>query len=122
VRSFLHALCLAIPAVGAISTVAISAGADADKPLTPADVVSVMSARRVAIRKKCYEESPVKADAMIKVDFTIAPAGIVTDVSTKEASGPPSIIECVAAEVRRTVFPASSGGGRFRWPFLFKGP
>jgi hypothetical protein len=96
--------------------------AEGVKGLTPAEVVSVMASRRIPIRKKCYEESPEKAPTSVMIDFTIAPTGVVTDVATHEVKGVDSIVQCVAAEVRRTVFPASEGGGRFRWPFIFKGP
>jgi hypothetical protein len=56
------------------------------------------------------------------IDFTIAPTGVVTDVAAHEVKGVDSIVTCVVAEVKRTIFPSSEGGGRFRWPFIFKGP
>ena len=96
-----------------------SAGGDA---LQPSAVVSVMSSRRGPIRKKCWDESPDKTGASMKIDFTIAPSGVVTDLAAHETSGPASIVACVSAEVQKTVFPASGAGGRFRWPFIFKGP
>lgn len=101
---------------------AATAMADDSQSLSPNDVVSVMATRRVAIRKKCYEDSPEKADASMKIDFSIAPAGVVTDAIAREVTGPQSIADCVLAEVHRTTFPSSNNGGRFRWPFIFKGP
>ena len=98
------------------------AGVGDGKAITPAEVVSVMASRRVPIRKKCYEESTEKAPTSVMIDFTIAPTGVVTDVAAHEVKGVDSIVQCVVAEVKRTVFPASDGGGRFRWPFIFKGP
>jgi hypothetical protein len=92
------------------------------KVITPAEVVSVMASRRVPIRKKCYEESTEKAPTSVMIDFTIAPTGVVTDVAAHEVKGVDSIVQCVVAEVHRTVFPSSDAGGRFRWPFIFKGP
>jgi len=85
-------------------------------------VLSVMAHRRTAIRKLCYEDRADKADTSMKVDFMVASNGVVTDVSAKDAVGPASIVACVTAEVKKTVFPASEKGGRFRWPFIFKGP
>lgn len=102
--------------------IASTAVADEKKSLAPADVVSVMASRRGPIRKKCYEESSEKAETSVRIDFTVAPTGVVTDVAAHEASGPQSIVDCVGAEVKRTIFPASGTGGRFRWPFIFKGP
>jgi hypothetical protein len=96
--------------------------ADADKPLSHVEVVSVMSMRRGPIRKKCYEDSATKADTSIRVDFVVAPNGIVTDVVPRDVVGPAAIVSCVTAEMKKTVFPSSGSGGRFRWPFIFKGP
>jgi hypothetical protein len=98
------------------------AAADGDKPLTHVEVVSVMSLRRGPIRKKCYEESPVKAATAMRIDFVVAPNGVVTDVVARDVSGPESIVTCVTAEMHKTTFPSSGSGGRFRWPFIFKGP
>lgn len=111
----------ALPALGAL-LVSAPAGADADKPLTPVEVVSVMSSRRGPIRKKCYEENTPKVDASMRVDFVVAPNGIVTDVVARDVTGPSAVVTCVTAEMKKTIFPASGSGGRFRWPFIFKGP
>lgn len=116
-----------LPRVALVLALLLSAGqaaadADADKPLSHAEVVSVMSSRRGPIRKKCYEDSAAKADSSMRVDFTVAPTGLVTDVVAREVTGPSAIVACVTAEVRKTIFPSSGSGGRFRWPFIFKGP
>jgi hypothetical protein len=104
-----------------VASLAIASAVDA-KPITPVEVVSVMASRRVPIRKKCYEESGEKAPTSVMIDFTIAPTGVVTDVAAHEVKGVDSIVQCVVAEVKRTIFPSSDNGGRFRWPFIFKGP
>jgi hypothetical protein len=113
--------CTAV-ALSAILTHSDRATADGDKPLTHLEVVSVMSQRRGPIRKKCYEESPVKADASMRIDFVVAPTGIVTDVVARDVAGPEPIVSCVTAEMKKIIFPSSGSGGRFRWPFIFKGP
>ena len=105
-------------AVGGLPTPAAAGG----NALPASAVVSVMASRRGPIRKKCWEESPDKADGSMMIDFTIAANGIVTDLSAHETSGPESIVACVSVEVKKTIFPASGTGGRFRWPFIFKGP
>lgn len=105
-----------------ISTVALSVSADNGGSLTPAEVVSVMASRRVAIRKKCWDEAAQKQDTSLKVDFVVAPNGIVTDANARQLKGSDAIANCVVSEVKRTTFPSSSDGGRFQWPFIFKGP
>ena len=94
----------------------------ADEGLTPKEVLAVMVKRRIEIRKVCWEQSPDKADTSVKVDFAVGPTGVVTEVTPRDIVGPPSIVSCIAAEVKRSTFPASEKGGRFRWPFIFKGP
>ncbi len=122
-RSTAVAAALTVASIAGLSSLVPKASfADDEKPLAPADVVSVMSSRRFSIRKKCYESRADKADTSIRVDFSIAVNGVVTDAVAHEASGPQPIIDCVVAEVRKTVFPSSGKGGRFRWPFIFKGP
>jgi hypothetical protein len=101
---------------------AATAGASADESLTPKEVLSVMVKRRADIRKVCWEQSPEKADTAVKVDFAVSKTGVVTEVTPRDISGPPSIVSCIAAEVKKSTFPASEKGGRFRWPFIFKGP
>jgi hypothetical protein len=101
---------------------AMSAGAASADELGPKDVVSVMASRRAAIRQLCYENHAKKADTSLKVDFDIAPSGVVTDAVAREPSGPAEIVACVVAEVKKTTFPASAKGGHYRWPFIFKGP
>lgn len=96
--------------------------AAADENLAPKDVLTVMSRRRGEIRKTCWEQSPEKADTAVKVDFTVAQTGVVTDAKAADASGPASIVACIVAEVKKTTFLASEKGGRFRWPFIYKGP
>ncbi|MBI2392122.1 MAG: hypothetical protein HYV09_21200 [Deltaproteobacteria bacterium] len=108
-------------AAGAASA-AVAPPATADESLTPKEVLAVMVKRRVEIRKLCWEDSKQKADASVRVDFVVAQTGVVTEATPREVSGPPSISECVVAEVKRTTFPTSEKGGRFRWPFIFKGP
>lgn len=98
------------------------APAFADESLTPKEILSVMSTRRLQIRKLCYEDVKDKADTSVRVDVSVAPAGVVTDAVPRDPSGPPSIVACVVAEVKKTTFPASENGGWFRWPFVFKGP
>ena len=104
----------------AISTSLVSIADEG--PLTPAQVVSVMASRRVAIRKKCWDEAVQKQDTSLKVDFAVASNGIVTDATARQLKGSDAIASCVVAEVKRTVFPTSGDGGRFQWPFIFKGP
>jgi hypothetical protein len=101
---------------------ATAAAATADESLTPKEVLAVMVKRRAEIRKVCWEQSPDKADTSVKIDFNVGPTGVVTDVSAKDATGPSSIVSCISAEVKKSTFPASEKGGRFRWPFIFKGP
>lgn len=96
--------------------------ASADESLTPKEVLSVMVKRRADIRKVCWEQSPNKADTSVKIDFAVGPTGVVTEVTPRDVSGPTSIVSCIAAEVKKSTFPASEKGGRFRWPFIFKGP
>lgn len=107
-------------------TIAILLGvggvASGDENLTPKEVLAVMVKRRAEIRKLCWEQSPEKADTSVKIDFAVGPTGVVTEVSPRDVSGPPSIVSCIAAEVKKSTFPASEKGGRFRWPFIFKGP
>jgi hypothetical protein len=105
-----------------VLVVTASAQASADESLTPKDVLTVMVRRRAEIRKVCWEQSAAKADTAVKVDFQVAPTGVVTDVKPADASGPASIITCILAEVKKTTFIASEKGGHFRWPFIFKGP
>lgn len=94
----------------------------ADESLTPKEVLAVMVRRRLEIRKLCWEESKDRADTSVRIDFTVAQNGVVTDVAARDVVGPPTIVACVVAEVKKTTFPASEKGGRFRWPFIFKGP
>ena len=94
----------------------------AEETIPPKEVLAVMVRRRIEIRKVCWEQSPEKADTSVKIDFTISQTGVVTDATARDASGPASIITCVTAEVKKTTFPMSEKGGRFRWPFIFKGP
>ncbi len=94
----------------------------ADENLTPKEVLAVMVKRRLEIRKRCWEDTKERADTSLRVDFTVAQAGVVTDVTPREVSGPSGVVACVTAEVKKTTFPASDKGGRFRWPFIFKGP
>ncbi len=101
----------------------LSAGtAAADENLAPKDVLTVMSRRRIEIRKACWEDSKEKADVSVKVDFVVAQTGVVTDAKASDASGPASIVACIVAEVKKTTFLSSEKGGKFRWPFIFKGP
>ena len=97
-------------------------GAVADENLTSKEVLAVMVKRRIEIRKICWEQSPEKADVSVKIDFGVGQTGTVTDVTPRDAVGPASIVSCIAAEVKKTTFPVSEKGGRFRWPFIFKGP
>ena len=110
-RKLFAAVVLLLPAVSA-----------ADEGLAPKDVLTVMSRRRVEIRKTCWESSPERADTSLKVDFAVAQTGVVTDAKAADAVGPASIVACVVAEVKKTTFLASEKGGKFRWPFIFKGP
>lgn len=100
----------------------LAATAAAEETIAPKEVLAVMTRRRLEIRKKCWEQSPERADVSVKIDFTIAQTGVVTDAVARDAVGPASIITCVTAEVKKTTFPMSEKGGRFRWPFIFKGP
>lgn len=101
----------------------ISAGsAAAEDSIAPKEVLAVMSRRRAEIRKLCWEQSSEKADTSVKIDFTISQNGIVTDATARDAIGPASVVTCITAEVKKTVFPSSVKGGWFRWPFIFKGP
>lgn len=102
--------------------VATGTAAVADENLAPKEVLAVMAKRRLEIRKLCWEDSKERADASMKVDFAIAQNGVVTDAIARDVSGPASIAACVVAEVKKTTFVASEKGGRFRWPFIFKGP
>lgn len=102
--------------------VATSTAALADENLAPKEVLAVMVKRRIEIRKLCWEDSKERADASMKVDFGVAQNGVVTDAIARDVTGPASISACVVAEVKKTTFVASAKGGRFRWPFIFKGP
>lgn len=105
------------------AAIVLAAGVvSADENLAPKEVLSVMVKRRLEIRKLCWEDSKERADTSLRVDFTVAQNGIVTDVVGREVSGPPAITGCVLAEVKKTTFVSSEKGGRFRWPFIFKGP
>jgi hypothetical protein len=111
---------LAIPTL--TLALSVSVVASGDESLTPKEVLAMMVKRRADIRKICWEQSPEKADTSVKVDFAVAPTGVVTEATPRDAVGPPSIVACIAAEVKKTTFVASEKGGRFRWPFIFKGP
>jgi hypothetical protein len=106
----------------AVALLTLAGTAAADESIPPKEVLAVMTRRRIEIRKVCWEQSPEKADASVKIDFVIAKTGVVTDATARDPVGPASIIKCVAAEVKKTTFPASEKGGWFRWPFVFKGP
>jgi len=117
-----------LPAVGALFLVFLvleprPALGEEGKGLPPADVVRIMASRRTQIRKACYEQHPAKAEASMKIDFTVAMNGQVLEARARDgATGPEAIQSCVIAEVKRTIFPESGTGGRFTWPFIFKGP
>ncbi len=113
---------LAVAAALLASTVVSSVAAPALAELAAKDVVSVMAQKRLHIRKVCYADRADKADTSVKVDFGVAPNGVVTDATARDATGPQAIVDCIVAEVKKTTFPASETGGRFRWPFIFKGP
>lgn len=106
----------------AVALVVFAGVAAAEDTIAPKEVLAVMVRRRIEIRKICWDQSPEKADASVKIDFTISQNGIVTDATARDATGPASIATCVTAEVKKTVFPSSVKGGWFRWPFIFKGP
>jgi hypothetical protein len=118
------------PAAAALFVFLMAAPALADgggireegKGLPPSDVVRIMSSRRTQIRKLCYEQNPAKAEASMKIDFVVSMNGIVLEAKPRDASGPEAIASCVVAEVKKTIFPESGTGGRFVWPFIFKGP
>lgn len=109
-------------AVLVFSVASVASDDDDLKPLGPADVVRVMSSRRTQIRKLCYEQAKPKAEASMRVDFTIAKSGHVTYAKANELKGAQAAADCVVAEVKKTIFPESEGGGSFHWPFIFKGP
>lgn len=112
-----------VPALLAGLTVVLAvSAAPADENLAPKDVLAVMVKRRLEIRKLCWEDTKDRPETSLRVDFTVAQNGVVTDAVAREVSGPPSIVACVVAEVKKTTFLASEKGGRFRWPFIFKGP
>jgi hypothetical protein len=106
----------------AVLAYASAHGARADENLTSKEVLTVMVKRRVEIRQLCWEQSTSKADTSVKVDFGVSNTGIVVDATPRDAVGPPAIVSCIVAEVKKTTFPSSVKGGRFRWPFIFKGP
>ncbi len=125
VRRAILTISLSILASIAASGASVRASGQAarlDESLMPKDVISVMVNKRLVIRKICYEERADKADTSVKVDFTVAATGVVTNVTPRDPSGPQPIIDCVLAEVKKTTFIASEKGGTFRWPFVFKGP
>jgi len=93
-----------------------------DDNISPKEIIAAMHTRRATIRKVCYESSPLKADTAVRLDVTVGPTGIVTDVQQRDASGPEEIRTCIVNEMRKTTFVASPKGGWFRWPFIFKGP
>jgi hypothetical protein len=113
----------ALGAASAVALTTMATGVVADGGgLPPSDVVRIMASRRTQIRKLCYEQSTQKAEASMKIDFYIAAAGMVTEARARDATGPTAIADCVVVEVKKTIFPESESGGRFQWPFIFKGP
>lgn len=95
------------------------AGADGDA-LEPKDIISVMAKRRVEIRKICWDPPPAKPATSVKVDVTVGPTGVVTGAVARDPEGSTTVIDCVIAEVKKTVFLPSAKGGFFRWPFVFR--
>ncbi|GAC1352434.1 MAG: hypothetical protein NVS3B20_17590 [Polyangiales bacterium] len=107
---------------GSLAALRPASGSEGVRGLPMSEVVRVMAARRGQIRKQCYEESPVKADAAMRVEFTVGEGGTVTEAEAQNATGPQSITDCVIAAVKNTTFPHSDGVAHFHWPFIFKGP
>lgn len=93
-------------------------------PLPPAVI------RRVILRglgpiRYCYEKELLRRPKLagrVVVHFTISPRGRVQDSRVKSSTlGAPKVARCVAARVRRLVFPAPLGGGivKVNYPFVF---
>jgi hypothetical protein len=117
---------LASVALASVATALVLLGSapalEADERLLPREILAVMASRRAQIRKVCWEDREPKQETSLRVDIVVAPAGVVTEATARETSGSTAIVECVVAEVRKTVFPKTEKGGQFRWPFIFKGP
>ena len=58
------------------------------------------------------------AKGKVRLHVGIAPAGTVGDIIVKE-SPDAALGECVAAAMRKLVFPTSKNGGSFGYPFVF---
>ncbi|MGZ3418320.1 MAG: GYF domain-containing protein [Polyangiales bacterium] len=105
-------------------------GPDPGGPPTPGlsgalpgkDVESVVTAKRIGVRKQCYEQNADKGDASVTITLTINPSGAVDSADITNSSGPaaPLVGPCIQKMARGWRFPASGSGGTFAIPFIFK--
>lgn len=94
-------------------------GGGGGSPLEGKSVETVVSSKRVGVRKKCYEPWADKGGASVKIRLKIAPSGGVESASIVNSSGEPAVGQCVQSMARGWSFPASGSGGTFDIPFIF---
>jgi hypothetical protein len=115
------ALASRLVALAAVLTATLGGPRTADADwLTPKEIARVMSGRAREIRHLCWEQASTHTPTSVRVDFIVAPSGKVTSAEAKDAAGDAKIVACVVAEVKRTEFPKTDGGGANHWPFVFK--
>jgi TonB family protein len=94
-------------------------------PLPPAVIRRVIR-RGLGPIRYCYEKALLRRPKLagrVVVHFTISSRGRVQSSRVKSSTlGAPKVAHCVAARVRRLVFPAPLGGGivKVNYPFVFK--
>jgi predicted Zn finger-like uncharacterized protein len=89
--------------------------------LSGKDVENIVSAKRIGVRKQCYEPYADKGDATVTLTLGIGPSGAV-DSATTSSSGPAAslVAPCIQRLAKTWRFPASGSGGNFAIPFIFK--
>lgn len=92
-----------------------------DTGLTTDDIVRVVTARRPAVTKACWDDAAAAratGTATVKITTTIGAGGKVT--STTSTGDDARVMKCVEGQVRTWVFPASRTAVTVAIPFAFR--